>query len=429
MYGVDANKDGKKDPYNPVDAIFAAARYLKAAGYEKDVRRSIFAYNHADWYVDSVMLRARLIAGVPADLVGSLTGLTEGRFPSPPAPATPTTSRRRRPPSASSGARTPRNVIESNDDRRSVEIFAQKGSPVVATNDGEIKKIGSQREARPLHRAPGRLRQPLHVLRPRLDRQVLPGAQGGRVRPEEAPRKAIKANDDADDQAHGARVGRPPARPRRLRRRKPARQEDGRRRRRRPRSPSRSACSPTPTCPLSREPAGSSSCSTRRRAKGGFETYRNYFSRPFGGDSKDVRLRRLKVGSRVIGGTILGRVGGAPRDQGLASRLLDPPGGQGRAADRPEADPRRLEAARGHRDLPRLRPQRPLRRRGLRRLLDRPDPAAAQAAAREARALRHAHRDLRRAAARTSSPARSTGACWPRSPTWPSPGSSPPSRR
>src|SRR4051812_989388 len=61
MYGVDGNKDKRKDPYNPVDAIFAAARYLKAAGYEKDVRRSIFAYNHADWYVDSVMLRARLI--------------------------------------------------------------------------------------------------------------------------------------------------------------------------------------------------------------------------------------------------------------------------------------------------------------------------------------------------------------------------------
>ncbi|MBA2419812.1 MAG: lytic transglycosylase domain-containing protein, partial [Thermoleophilaceae bacterium] len=75
-YGVDANKDGKKDPYNPVDAIFAAARYLKAAGGEKDQRRAIFAYNHAGWYVDSVMLRAKLIAGVPADLVGSLTGLT-----------------------------------------------------------------------------------------------------------------------------------------------------------------------------------------------------------------------------------------------------------------------------------------------------------------------------------------------------------------
>ena len=32
QYGVDANGDGRKDPYNPVDAIFAAARYLKAAG-------------------------------------------------------------------------------------------------------------------------------------------------------------------------------------------------------------------------------------------------------------------------------------------------------------------------------------------------------------------------------------------------------------
>ena len=81
MYGTDANEDGRKDPYNPVDAIFAAARYLAAAGYEDDVRRAVFAYNHADWYVDSVLLRARLIAGVPADLVGSLTGLTEGRFP------------------------------------------------------------------------------------------------------------------------------------------------------------------------------------------------------------------------------------------------------------------------------------------------------------------------------------------------------------
>ena len=37
-YGVDANGDGVKDPYNPVDAIFAAARYLKAAGADTDLR-------------------------------------------------------------------------------------------------------------------------------------------------------------------------------------------------------------------------------------------------------------------------------------------------------------------------------------------------------------------------------------------------------
>ncbi len=42
QYGVDANGDGFKDPYNPADAIFAAARYLRAAGgrHEHQGRRS-----------------------------------------------------------------------------------------------------------------------------------------------------------------------------------------------------------------------------------------------------------------------------------------------------------------------------------------------------------------------------------------------------
>ncbi len=83
MYGVDGNQDGKKDPYNPVDAIFAAARYLRAAGADKDLRAAIFAYNHADWYVDSVILRARFIGGLPADLVGSLSGPDAGPLPGP----------------------------------------------------------------------------------------------------------------------------------------------------------------------------------------------------------------------------------------------------------------------------------------------------------------------------------------------------------
>ena len=51
-YGVDANRDGRADPYNPVDAIFAAGRYLEAAGAQTDLRKALFAYNHADWYVD-----------------------------------------------------------------------------------------------------------------------------------------------------------------------------------------------------------------------------------------------------------------------------------------------------------------------------------------------------------------------------------------
>lgn len=54
-YGVDANGDGHKDPYDPEDAIFAAANYLKASGAPQKMREAIWAYNHADWYVNDVL--------------------------------------------------------------------------------------------------------------------------------------------------------------------------------------------------------------------------------------------------------------------------------------------------------------------------------------------------------------------------------------
>jgi cell wall-associated NlpC family hydrolase len=57
-YGVDANGDGVKDPFNPEDAIFAAASYLSAAGMPEDTYGAIFAYNHADWYVAEVLSNA-----------------------------------------------------------------------------------------------------------------------------------------------------------------------------------------------------------------------------------------------------------------------------------------------------------------------------------------------------------------------------------
>jgi hypothetical protein len=83
MYGTDANRDGRANPYDPVDAIFAAARYLEAAGYAQDVRGAIFAYNHATWYVDSVLLRAGQIAALPRDVLIPRTGATKGSRPSP----------------------------------------------------------------------------------------------------------------------------------------------------------------------------------------------------------------------------------------------------------------------------------------------------------------------------------------------------------
>ena len=72
-WGVDGSGDGIADPWNPEDAVHAAARYLAAAGGQTDISRAIFAYNHAQWYVDDVLQLANLFAGGGgADVVFSL---------------------------------------------------------------------------------------------------------------------------------------------------------------------------------------------------------------------------------------------------------------------------------------------------------------------------------------------------------------------
>jgi membrane-bound lytic murein transglycosylase B len=70
MYGVDANGDGVRDPYNPEDAIYAAARYLNAAGMPADTYNAIFAYNHADWYVADVLANASCYGALGGGVAG-----------------------------------------------------------------------------------------------------------------------------------------------------------------------------------------------------------------------------------------------------------------------------------------------------------------------------------------------------------------------
>jgi murein DD-endopeptidase MepM/ murein hydrolase activator NlpD len=65
-WGTDANGDGVADPWNPYDAIFSAARYLAASGGAADLPRAVFAYNHADWYVQEVLGLADLYGADPA---------------------------------------------------------------------------------------------------------------------------------------------------------------------------------------------------------------------------------------------------------------------------------------------------------------------------------------------------------------------------
>jgi transglycosylase-like protein with SLT domain/peptidase M23-like protein len=294
-YGVDANRDGKKDPFNPVDAIFAAARYLKAAGYEHDVHGAILAYNHAEWYVDSVMLRARLISGVPADLVGSLTGLTEGRFPvaAHARYADDVTERKLKRVKAGQNAA---NVVASRDDRHGIDIFARKGSPVVAVNDGVVKKIGNSDTGRYV------------VLQDVYGNRYMYAHLGSTARYYPVPKR------------EAAVAGRParaiPANPRDPHPTAPASagSQAPTVHERRPQPEPSQASSPVkdrlfahPDHPLAREAGGMDQMLEMRITRGDYEVYKESV-RPFGVGMRNMRLKRLREGSHVVGGTILGRI-------------------------------------------------------------------------------------------------------------------------
>ncbi len=144
-WGVDANGDGRKDPYNPVDAICAAARYLSAAGGRQNISKAIFAYNHADWYVREVLGDAQNYESLPENLVSALTQLAEGsNFPvrgnasySDNGGATETLQRNWLSEAAASNS-----VKRTHPSASGVDIFAPAGSPVVAVASGVITKEG-----------------------------------------------------------------------------------------------------------------------------------------------------------------------------------------------------------------------------------------------------------------------------------------------
>jgi hypothetical protein len=328
QYGVDANHDGKKDPFNPVDAIFAAARYLKAAGADSDVRKAIFAYNHADWYVDSVLMRARLIGGIPSDLVGSLTGLTQGHFPvSAKATYADDLSERQINAKIAKGhnAAMP---VEANTSRRGINVYAKAGASAIATQDGKVIKIGKTKRL-------GRFIQMEDVygntytyahLKKVAAAYAVPKAQKvskasvakelGLRKKDPKPTQAASAGTQPDAKAAAKKTAS----------------------KRVAASTSQEATKPkvsvvgstqvdvakerafaNPSRPASYKQGGEEQLLNREFQSGG-SSYQAQFTKVLGLDSKDVTIRKLKVGSKVVAGTVLGRIGKTQKH--VASHLL-----------------------------------------------------------------------------------------------------------
>jgi hypothetical protein len=329
-YGVDANRDGHKDPFNPVDAIFAAARYLKAAGAGDDLRTAIYAYNHADWYVASVLMRARLIGGMPSDLVGSLSGLTQGQFPVYAKAryaddiAERTASRRV---AIGSNAAMP---VVGDATRRGIDIFAGAGSPVIAVQDGRIVAAGRTRRLGNFVRltdAYGNTYSYAHLKKLAGRVPVLKAKTQSRA--SIAKELALPKADPQPTQA--ASAGRPTHN-----------------------RPTLDAPPPRRAATAASEVAGKERLfahPARRDAlpNGGArqlldlesrlgkdETLKSYLTGDFAIAKRDVVLKSLTAGRRVIAGTILGRIGTTSKAQAPHVHFEIKPAGRGA----PSIDPK-----------------------------------------------------------------------------------------
>jgi cell wall-associated NlpC family hydrolase len=54
-YGIDADGNGSADRWDPVDAVFSAANYLRASGAPANIPAAVYAYNHSQAYVNQVL--------------------------------------------------------------------------------------------------------------------------------------------------------------------------------------------------------------------------------------------------------------------------------------------------------------------------------------------------------------------------------------
>jgi hypothetical protein len=304
LYGVDANGDTVKDPYNPVDAIFAAARYLRAAGADTDIRRAVFAYNHANWYVDSVLLRAQVIGGLPSNLVGSLTGLTQGRFPVQ-AKATYAGQLKQRGKRVREGNAA---MVVEPTGRRGIKIFSRKGAPVVAVNDGRILAVGENaRLGRyvKLQDVYGNTYTYGH-----LDRvaQRYPAPKPQRVTEEEAKRELQLPTRDAAPAEPASATDQPAAKAPKRKLADRAAPESRKVPEKAP-AASKERLFANPARPNAAAAGGAQQEFERTGVIDGVETFEGYYERVLGLDRKDVQLKRLRPGARVVAGTILGRLG------------------------------------------------------------------------------------------------------------------------
>ncbi|MGF9979102.1 peptidoglycan DD-metalloendopeptidase family protein [Viridibacillus arvi] len=129
-YGVDADGDGKADPWNMADAIMSAAKYLAANGFKNNIDKAVRRYNHSDIYVADVK---RYAAQYKAEATYTGSGVGDKLIASGPGnvPMKPTTGTVR-------SSYTVRDMGDGAQFHYGIDIANSLSTPIVAVTDGVV---------------------------------------------------------------------------------------------------------------------------------------------------------------------------------------------------------------------------------------------------------------------------------------------------
>ena len=163
-FGVDANNDGKANPWDIEDAIYSAANYLAANGAAngQNINKAILAYNHSTKYLNDVLAKYHLYSTGGATIVDATPVSTGGNVAGGGAPAIEKAIAAGMPlvgksPYNFGGGRTQSDINRKSFDCSSFMrwIFEQGGvnlGPVSATTTDTLVKLGKPVKASEMKR-------------------------------------------------------------------------------------------------------------------------------------------------------------------------------------------------------------------------------------------------------------------------------------
>src|SRR5207248_89199 len=232
-------------------------------------------------------------------------------------------------------------VVSGTATRRSIDVFSAQGAPVVAVNDGVVQRIGRSRTK-------GNYVVLQDVYGNNYTYSQLGSVQQVYPVPKEQSKpgptavKAVTAHGQAKDRAptSPATAGTqnvPKGKPVQT----PAKQRTVARPAIRTAAPDpvafKARLFANPNRPAASAAGGLAQLFESKTSGSGYTTFDNFFAGSvIGLNAHNARLRPLKPGSKVIGGTILGRVGGATRRQAPHVHFEIQPAGKGA----PKIDPK-----------------------------------------------------------------------------------------